>query len=354
MNASTAHWAIRALTLVALLVSAYLTWTSFQPVDIACTGASDCDDVLASKWSRWFNIPVSLLGLLAYATLFGCSWFLAVDEFEPRRSRIVWIIVLAMGFTAAASGIWFIALQAVAIGSFCVYCLTIHMCGFACAVLLLLNLPSAGESDDFSHMSAMLGVPASGASMGGLVDDEEQVLVRSDYYISAAVAVAGLLMLTIGQAVSSEPESEMVVMETRKEIVEHPDADAAGDSDASSSDGSSTEEDTATIGIGEQDNGDATEGGGETSDSSQGEDAEAEEEKPKKRKKHRRFRGKSRTVEFIPINESFDVYEMPLIGDHKAPHVIMEFIDYTCPKCRKMHVMLKECRLQISTDRLPS
>ena len=212
MIATSVHWAFRGLPLVALLVSAYLTWTTLQQADVVGCGMAsvvDCDEVLTSKWSRWFGIPVGMLGLVVYALLFGCSWFLIVDEFEPGRSRYPWMASLALSLTAAASGIWFIGLQAFSIQSFCIYCLAVHVCGIATAILLWLNLPSGDESQDFAQMGAMLGVQAPGAGMGGFADEEWAVLTRSDLYVSTGIAVAGLLVLTIGQFLTSEPESTL-------------------------------------------------------------------------------------------------------------------------------------------------
>ena len=115
-------------------------------------------------------------------------------------------------------------------------------------------------------------------------------------------------------------------METRKEVVEE--SDAAWQSDVES--GSPAESlsvggDTET-GLDDEASKDDATGDDETSDT----DENTENgETARKRPRHGRVRGKSRIVEFEDVDVSFDVYDMPIVGDHEAPHVIMEFADYT-------------------------
>ena len=45
----------------------------------------------------------------------------------------------------------------------------------------------------------------------------------------------------------------------------------------------------------------------------------------------------SRLIQFRGLKEPIDVYDMPLIGNPQAKHVIIEMLDYTCPFCRKLH-----------------
>ena len=61
--------AITVLAIVALGVSTYLSWVTWQQSTVAgCTGGSlaDCDEVLSSSGSKWLGIPVSLLGAVTY------------------------------------------------------------------------------------------------------------------------------------------------------------------------------------------------------------------------------------------------------------------------------------------------
>jgi uncharacterized membrane protein len=61
---------LAALSVVGLLVSAYLTWIHLQGVAPICLGGSGgCETVQASRYSETLGIPVAALGLAGYAGL---------------------------------------------------------------------------------------------------------------------------------------------------------------------------------------------------------------------------------------------------------------------------------------------
>ena len=98
-----------------------------------CDGGSGCASVLSSKWSLWFGIPVSLLALANYTAMFA-----AALSFVPRDKKPQLPITLTLAVTAVAAiaaAVWFIAVQVVAIGELCKYCMGTHAVGVAAAVL---------------------------------------------------------------------------------------------------------------------------------------------------------------------------------------------------------------------------
>ena len=59
-----------ALAVAGLLISAYLTWTHFLGVPPVCiSGSGGCETVQTSRYATIFGVPVSVLGLIAYAGL---------------------------------------------------------------------------------------------------------------------------------------------------------------------------------------------------------------------------------------------------------------------------------------------
>ncbi len=53
-----------------MLISAYLTWAHFAGVDPVCVaGSHGCQTVQASRYATVLSVPVSVLGLAAYAGL---------------------------------------------------------------------------------------------------------------------------------------------------------------------------------------------------------------------------------------------------------------------------------------------
>ena len=135
------RWAIRLLTLTAMLVSGYLAWSAFAYADvIGCgnLGPLDCSEVLQSRWSHWIFIPVSVPAVSLYATLFVLSWFVG-PRAPTRVARAAWLLVIVLSVTAAGAAVWFTLLQAFEIGSLCIYCLVIHVCALVTAALVTMN-----------------------------------------------------------------------------------------------------------------------------------------------------------------------------------------------------------------------
>jgi uncharacterized membrane protein len=91
-------------------------------VGVAGCGGGDCDDVLDSRWSMVFGIPVTVFGVIAYLGL--------LISLRPRFER--GLIPLLGIITGAA--VWFILLQALVLKQFCVWCMTAH--GIAIALLI--------------------------------------------------------------------------------------------------------------------------------------------------------------------------------------------------------------------------
>jgi uncharacterized membrane protein len=61
---------LAVLSLVGLLLSAYLTWSHLRGVAPVCVGDSGgCETVQTSRYSEILGVPVAVLGLAGYAAL---------------------------------------------------------------------------------------------------------------------------------------------------------------------------------------------------------------------------------------------------------------------------------------------
>ena len=127
---------VRGLLLVALGVSAYLAWASLTRGSvIGCGPESDCDRVLQSRWARWFGIPVSVFAV-AVDLLTLCGTFALGAATPAPAQRRGWVAVTFGAMLILGAGLWFVALQFIAVG-ICPYCMTAHGAGVIAALLLL-------------------------------------------------------------------------------------------------------------------------------------------------------------------------------------------------------------------------
>jgi len=92
---------------------------------VGCGAESGCANVLGSRWSQWFLIPVSGLSLLLYGGVLALT-------FRPSRAGF-----LVAGVCLGGGALWFIGLQAFLIQRFCPWCMAAHVIGLASAALAL-------------------------------------------------------------------------------------------------------------------------------------------------------------------------------------------------------------------------
>src|SRR5690349_20362587 len=115
--------AIRLLAAVALAVSVYLVIQSRSGRGPAgCGPGSDCEEVLASRWSSWMGVPVSVPGAAIYLAILIASGAAGAGVRSDARRRLAWVMITPLAILAAGAGVWFVALQAMSVRRFCPYC----------------------------------------------------------------------------------------------------------------------------------------------------------------------------------------------------------------------------------------
>lgn len=122
---------LRFLSICGFLISAYLLSLKLtgQIDSIAgCGAGSGCANVLGSRWSQVFLIPVTAFSTGLYALLLAST-------FKP--SRVVYA-ALAICFTGGA--LWFFGILIFEIKAFCPWCTAMHAIGLVSSILLVLLL----------------------------------------------------------------------------------------------------------------------------------------------------------------------------------------------------------------------
>ncbi|NOY29970.1 MAG: thioredoxin domain-containing protein [Planctomycetes bacterium] len=300
---------LAVLSLGAIGVSLYLTWSSWQTEAIAgCSGDGtvDCDAVLASHWSQWLGMPVSLFGSITYVGILAVCWPAAKHPGGKACSGL-----LALSLLAAGAAVWFIAVQAVFLQSFCLYCLSVHACGLSIAGITLLLIRGSTREVDYDQMRALLGVnepaePSSPSPSG------------EGFYplIATGVAATGLALLMGGQLLFS-PEGLVVESLAEKGSFSVEQEELEDQTfELIAVDGEATDEVTENN-IAEEDFDDV--------DLEDLFGAEARETSGPRR------------LFFLGLQRTLDLSDYPMLGSPNAPLVFVEMLDYTCRHCRRLH-----------------
>lgn len=340
-------WLIRGLALLAVAISSYLAWVSWQmgPV-LGCDGGTfDCDEVLGSRWSSWLGLPVSLLGGLTYVAMLVLSW-----PASRRPGGWAWASMLSLSCLAVGSALWFIGVQAIALDSYCKFCLAVHSCGLTILITLATTTRQTGTDDDLQAMRNLLGV-ADGPMETSTVSNGAAPLPHRIALVSVTT-ILGLAVLIGGQEMF--PPKTFVL----EDIVESPSMDQATQSEEPDA------QDSADLVVQEPEQElerDSVEDKVDDpiEDVVSAEDQEEDEiEEPLEAEADVPFtldetsleagtsaesNGTDRFyVQFGGLANRIDIRNDPSLGSLEAEHVIVEYMDYTCPGCRKMHGFLRQ------------
>jgi uncharacterized membrane protein/glutaredoxin len=111
------NWPILVLSLIGLVLTAYLSWAASSGSGLqGCGIDSGCDAVLSSRWATLLGAPTAVWGLLAYATL-------AVLAFG-RRAGWRWIATWTVSFVGVLFSVYLTTVSVTLLGATCPYCLT--------------------------------------------------------------------------------------------------------------------------------------------------------------------------------------------------------------------------------------
>lgn len=97
-----------------------------------CGTGSGCDSVMSGRWAYIAGlVPVSALAVGAYLALLLCLFSFKSDARTASR------IMLVLGGAIIGMALWFTAIQAFVLHTFCKYCMAAHVLGTVIAVLII-------------------------------------------------------------------------------------------------------------------------------------------------------------------------------------------------------------------------
>jgi len=135
------NWPLLAIAIIGMLLTGYLTFTSFAGASVkGCSAGAGCDVVLTSHWSKTFGLPTALWGFLAYAGLAGIAFIKRADT----HWRYAWIAA-ALGVSFS---VYLTAISLTVIKAACPYCLT--SLGLMTATLALTTYQRPADLPGFS------------------------------------------------------------------------------------------------------------------------------------------------------------------------------------------------------------
>lgn len=150
---------VGALLSVLLLLQHYNQAHDNALLDMMCggEGTSGCDAVDESAYSSLFGIPLSAFGILFYGALVLTSGLALLAE-SATKERLCSILFFVAAAGLAADAV-LLALQAFAIGAFCMLCIATY----AATLVIVLLLWKYRSFTPFSHVRTLAAAP--GGSM---------------------------------------------------------------------------------------------------------------------------------------------------------------------------------------------
>ncbi|HEY4694860.1 MAG TPA: vitamin K epoxide reductase family protein [Candidatus Nanoarchaeia archaeon] len=124
------------LSLVGLIISGYLLYTYVSGTPIICVN-SGCEQVRASDYAYFLNVPLPAYGGLMYLGIFGLSFSRTIfdERFFRKTSKLIFILTaLGLGISA-----YLTYLEAFKIKAYCTWCVS------SAVVVLFLFLISVYE-----------------------------------------------------------------------------------------------------------------------------------------------------------------------------------------------------------------
>lgn len=105
------------VSLAGVADAAYLTIHHYTAEPVPCSIIEGCEQVLTSPYATIGDVPLAILGLLAYFTAFSLALLTIFGN------RMMWRLFGAQVIIMAGFSAWLIYVQAALIGAFCQFCL---------------------------------------------------------------------------------------------------------------------------------------------------------------------------------------------------------------------------------------
>ena len=129
---------LRLLPLVfstgALATGVYLLIFALTQHDtLRACGGGDCQEVLNSSWSEWYDIPVVAFGVTMYGTYFVAYLLLVLSGDHAFRMKLRLVLVFVATLIVLGA-VYFFVIQGAVLGAFCGFCMVAHLLGVLAVV----------------------------------------------------------------------------------------------------------------------------------------------------------------------------------------------------------------------------
>ena len=130
---------IAVLALIGVLLATYLTLHRFGFIGSLVCGTGSCETVQASKWATFVGVPVPVVGLLGYVSLFVIALLGIQAGWERRRGLGLLLFLLAdIGFVFT---LYLSYLEMYVIHAWCRWCIASAIIATLIWLLSLAELP---------------------------------------------------------------------------------------------------------------------------------------------------------------------------------------------------------------------
>jgi uncharacterized membrane protein len=153
-------WAVPALALLGIGISAYTGYTSLAGVSPVCGPIGSCDLVQSSEYAKLFGIPMGVLGVLGYAATL-VTWRLGRRR-SPAGGGWRWL-PWAIAFAGVLFSIRLTALEPFVIGHTCLWCLASAITMTSLFWVISGETRAAGRT---SPVTSVSGAPVTAAQRG--------------------------------------------------------------------------------------------------------------------------------------------------------------------------------------------
>lgn len=134
---SALDFMILTLALLGFAINLFLVARRFTDpsAGIAGCGGGSCEEIMASRWSVVFGVPVPVLGMLAYAGLMVSLTAWGRRSHEPVLGAI------------SGAAMWFFFVQSVLLERYCAWCNAAHAIGAAVVGFSLIRQRCGGSGN---------------------------------------------------------------------------------------------------------------------------------------------------------------------------------------------------------------
>ena len=333
------RWTLVVLSWLAFLGASYLAFHSVTGSSVAGCGMGDhngCDVVLSSSWSKWLGVPVAVLGLACYAALASLSVLLF---WRSAANHWITTAFVALAIVAAGASVWFIGVQAFAIGSFCKFCLVTDACGILLGVIAIAAavrcyLIHRATPKTRTLQAGLIGMRPTTPTAPRTAPVATRITASPPSLLASFGGAVPLLALLIGGQLlfaSKTYQVEQVALSENIKLDGSDDVQGVGDS--------STATTRVALRVPSEEIGDAK---AEPAAGVPAAEAASPKDVPPKGDAPAVESARERVVKFLNGKLSLNVYQHPLIGSPEAPHIVIEMVSYDCPHCRKMHAFMED------------